>query len=118
MQNHRIFQKAFIGLTLVVALAGIAAADDPLPSWNDCAAKKAVIDFVARVTKEGGPDYVSPEERIAAFDNDGTLWCEMPMYVQLVFAIDRVHTLAPQHPEWKDQEPFKSILLMPSRLQA
>jgi phosphoserine phosphatase len=101
-----------VPLLAAICLSASAAfgADNPLPSWNDCAAKQAVIDFVGRVTKQGGPDFVPPEERIATFDNDGTLWCEMPMYVQLVFALDRVHTLAPQHPEWNEQEPFKSIL--------
>jgi len=81
-----------------------------LPSWNDSPGKQAIVDFVARVTKEGGPDFVAPAERIAVFDNDGTLWSEQPMYVQLQFALDRVKALAPQHPEWKEQEPFKHLL--------
>ena len=80
-----------------------APAGDPLPSWNDGAAKKAILDFVAKVTKEGGPDFVPVAERIATFDNDGTLWCEQPMYFQLAFALDRVKALAPKHPEWKDE---------------
>jgi phosphoserine phosphatase len=83
---------------------------DPLPSWNDSPAKKAIIEFVTRVTKEGGPDFVPPAERIATFDNDGTLWSEMPIYFQFAFAIDRVKALAPQHPEWKTQQPFKAAL--------
>lgn len=83
---------------------------DPLPSWNDGAAKSAIVDFVTRVTKEGGPDDVKPEERIAVFDNDGTLWAEHPYYFQLAFAIDRIAELAPQHPEWKDKQPFKGII--------
>jgi phosphoglycolate phosphatase-like HAD superfamily hydrolase len=83
---------------------------DALPSWNDGASKKAITEFVAKVTKQGSPDFVKPEERIAVFDNDGTLWSEQPMYVQLAFALDRVKTLAPQHPDWKDKEPFKSLL--------
>jgi phosphoglycolate phosphatase-like HAD superfamily hydrolase len=87
-----------------------AAAADPLPSWNDGPAKQAILSFVAKVTKEGSPDYVSPAERIATFDNDGTLWCEQPLYVQLLFALDRVKALAPKHPEWKDQEPFAALL--------
>jgi phosphoglycolate phosphatase-like HAD superfamily hydrolase len=100
-----------ISLLLCAALAQRAtAADDPLPSWNDCAAKRAVIDFVGRVTKEGGPDYVPPAERIATFDNDGTLWCEKPMYFQALFALDRVKALSDKHPEWKTTEPFKSVL--------
>ena len=94
-------------LTLVT---GAAHAADPLPSWNDGAAKKAIIDFVAKVTKEGAPDFVPAAERIATFDNDGTLWAEQPMYFQLAFALDRVKALAPQHPEWKDKEPFASLL--------
>jgi hypothetical protein len=83
---------------------------DALPSWNAGAAKDAIVAFVARVTREGGPDFVPPSERIATFDNDGTLWSEQPMYVQLAFALDRVHDLAPQHPEWYHREPFKSVL--------
>jgi hypothetical protein len=83
---------------------------DPLPSWNEGPAKKAVIDFVAKVTKEGGTDFVPVAERIATFDNDGTLWCEYPIPVQLAFALDRVKTLAPKHPEWKEKQPFKAVL--------
>jgi phosphoglycolate phosphatase-like HAD superfamily hydrolase len=84
--------------------------DDPLASWNDGPTKKSIVDFVARVTKAGGIDYVAPEERIATFDNDGTLWSEQPYYFQLSFALDRVKALAPQHLEWRSKEPFKSIL--------
>ena len=80
-----------------------ARAQDPLPSWNDTAPKKAIVAFVGKVTKEGSPDFVPVAERIATFDNDGTLWCEKPLPVQLFFMLDRVKTLAPQHPEWKDQ---------------
>ena len=87
-----------------------AAAQDPLPSWNDGAPKKAIVEFVAKVTKTGGPDFVPPAQRIATFDNDGTLWAEQPAYFQLAFALDRVKALAPQHPEWKDKEPFASLL--------
>ena len=86
------------------------AATDPLPSWNDGAAKKAIVDFVGRVTREGGPDFVPPAERIATFDNDGTLWSEQPVYVQIAFAFDRVKALAPTHPEWKQKQPFKGVL--------
>jgi hypothetical protein len=86
------------------------AAADPLPSWNDGPAKKAITDFVAKVTKEGSPDFVAPADRVAVFDNDGTLWSEQPMYFQLAFAIDRVKALADKHPEWKDKQPFKGIL--------
>ncbi len=87
-----------------------AQAADPLPSWNDGKAKHAIVTFVECVTKEGTPDFVPAAERIAVFDNDGTLWSEQPMYVQLLFAIDRVKALAPKHPEWKKQEPFASVL--------
>jgi len=87
-----------------------AGTSDPLASWKDGHAKKSIIDFVARVTKAGGMDYVAPEERIATFDNDGTLWAEQPCYFQLAYALDQIKAKAPQHPEWQDKEPFKSAL--------
>ena len=87
-----------------------ASAQDPLGSWEEGPAKKAILDFVARVTRQGGPDFVPPPERIATFDNDGTLWIEQPLYTQFVFALDRVKAMAPQHPEWKTQQPFKAVL--------
>jgi phosphoglycolate phosphatase-like HAD superfamily hydrolase len=96
-------------LSLVYAGEG-RAQGDPLPSWNDTAPKKAIVAFVEKVTKEGGPDFVLAPERIATFDNDGTLWGEKPLPVQLVFALDRVKAMAPQHPEWKRKEPFASLL--------
>ena len=83
---------------------------DPLPSWNDGAAKQSIVSFVAAVTREGSPDFVPVPQRIATFDNDGTLWSEHPMYVQLAFALDRVKAMAPLHPEWKDKQPFKAVL--------
>ena len=83
---------------------------DPLPSWNDGPAKEAVLSFVANVTDRSSPEYVEPPERIATIDNDGTLWCEYPDYVQYRFMFDRVRDMAPQHPEWNDTEPFSSIL--------
>jgi hypothetical protein len=83
---------------------------DPLPSWNDGAVKQAIQSFVSRVTTQGGAEFVPVPERIAVFDNDGTLWTEQPLYVQFAFALDRVRELAPQHPEWKTKEPFKSAL--------
>ena len=92
----------------VSALADLGG--DPLPSWNETASKKAIITFVERVTKQGSPDFVPEAERIATFDNDGTLWAEQPMYFQLLFALDRVKLLAPQHPEWATTEPFASLL--------
>jgi len=91
-------------------LSQAQAQNDPLPSWNDVPSKRAITDFVARVTRQGGPDFVPSAERIATFDNDGTLWVEHPMYVQLAFALDRVKALAPLHPEWKDTQPFKAVL--------
>lgn len=100
-------------LFIFLACQTAAAATDPateLPSWNDSSTKSKIIDFVQKVTHEGGAEYVKPEERIAVFDNDGTLWTEQPAYVQLVYLIDRIKTLAPQHPEWKTRQPFKGIL--------
>jgi phosphoglycolate phosphatase-like HAD superfamily hydrolase len=88
----------------------IAKTTDPLPSWNNGATKTTIMQFVNNVTKKGGADFVPAAERIATFDNDGTLWIEQPMYVQLAFALDRVKAEAPKHPEWKDTEPFKSVL--------
>ena len=88
----------------------VSRAADPLPSWNDGLAKKAIVEFVTKVTTTDSPDFVPVPERIATFDNDGTLWCEQPLPVQLYFALDRVKALAPQHPEWKTKEPFASLL--------
>ena len=85
-------------------------ATDPLPSWADGPAKSAIVQFVQSVTEKGGKDYVPSEERIATFDNDGTLWVEYPLYTQLLFAADRVKALAPKHPEWKTRQPFKALL--------
>ncbi|MCA9994006.1 MAG: haloacid dehalogenase-like hydrolase [Ardenticatenaceae bacterium] len=87
-----------------------ARESDLLPSWNNGQARQSIIEFVTRVTRRGSSDFVPAGERIATFDNDGTLWVEQPMYIQLHFALDRVKTLAPQHPEWKDREPFASLL--------
>jgi phosphoglycolate phosphatase-like HAD superfamily hydrolase len=97
-------------LLLCCCIVSARAQSDPLPSWNDGPAKQAIIDFVAKVISQGGPEFVRPAERIATFDNDGTLWAEQPMYFQLAFALDRVKALAPQHPEWSSTEPFKSVL--------
>ncbi len=83
---------------------------DPLPSWNDVESRQSIVDFVNAVTDESGPDYVEPADRVAVFDNDGTLWSESPVYFQLFFVIDRVKALAPQHPEWKTTQPFKAVL--------
>lgn len=95
---------------LLFLLLPVSAFAQELPSWNDGKSKQAIVDFVKKVTTQGGADYVAPENRIAVFDNDGTLWTEQPFYFQLGFILDRVKALAPQHPEWKEKEPFKSIL--------
>jgi hypothetical protein len=87
-----------------------ARAADPLPSWNEGKSKQSITTFVEKVTKEGSADFVPPAERIATFDNDGCLWAEQPMYFQFFFALDRIKILAPRHPEWKDKEPFASLL--------
>ena len=93
-------------------LAGVATAqtNDPLPSWNEGSSKRAIIQFATDVTTTGGSRFVAPAERIAVFDNDGTLWAEQPIYFQLAFALDRVKALAPMHPEWKDTQPFMAVL--------
>jgi phosphoglycolate phosphatase-like HAD superfamily hydrolase len=98
-----------ICLTAVFCLTTTARAQ-ALPSWNDTPTKAAIISFVEKVTQEGSPDFVPPADRVAVFDNDGTLWVEQPIYTQLAFIIDRVKAMAPAHPEWKDKEPFKSLL--------
>ncbi len=109
LRRLRLF-GAVISMLLFAAPAAALAQTDPLPSWNDGAVKSAITDFVARVTREGSADFVPVDQRIATFDNDGTLWTEQPYYFQLAFAIDRVKVLAPGHPEWKTQQPFKALL--------
>jgi phosphoglycolate phosphatase-like HAD superfamily hydrolase len=107
------FHRSVSALALLAAAAAcqtVLAVDDALPSWNDGTAKQAIVAFVDKVTKEGGPDFVPPEERIATFDNDGTLWCEQPMYFQMIFAFDRIKAISKDHPEWKDTEPYKFVL--------
>src|SRR3954453_4762301 len=101
-----------IAAPLAVAFVGITTsfAQDSLASWNDTASKKAIVGFVEKVTKEGSPEFVPVAERVATFDNDGTLWAEQPLYFQLVFALDRVKALVDKHPEWKEKEPFKSVI--------
>ena len=111
--SRRFLLSAMAALpTLIAALRSTSAQAqaDPLPSWNDGATKKSITDFVARVTAQGGPDFVPADQRIATFDNDGTLWIEQPMYVQFAFILDRVKTLAPQNPGWKTKQPFKAVL--------
>jgi hypothetical protein len=99
---------AIISIAIMCTLA--RGADDPLPSWNEGATKQSILAFVAKVTTEGGPDFVRPYDRIATFDNDGTLWCEQPNYFQVMFAFDRIRATAQDHPDWKGKEPFQSVL--------
>ena len=108
-------RRSFVGG--MVAAAGLVAVTtssqaqgDPLPSWNEGLAKQSLIDFVARTTAAGGSDFVPVPERIATFDNDGTLWVELPMYTQTVFAVDRARTMAASHPDWRNREPFRALL--------
>ena len=111
MKTTRTQDLMAVGLVCALALTTtIAQAADALPSWNDGKNKQSIVNFVKRATTKGGKDFVLPAERIAVFDNDGTLWAEQPLYFQFLFAIDRVKALAPQHPEWKEKEPFKFLL--------
>jgi hypothetical protein len=109
-QVHRFLASELLLAAGLTAATLALAQDDPLPSWNDGASKARIVAFVRAVTDQAGKDYVAPAERIATFDNDGTLWAEQPMYFQLFFALDRVKVLAPKHPEWKTKEPFASLL--------
>ena len=108
-KNMRTIPRLLLALISMVILSPVQA-KDALPSWNDGQAKQAIISFVQKVTRKGGPDFVSPAERIAVFDNDGTLWPEQPFYFQGLFIVDRVHELASQHPDWKEKQPFKAVL--------
>ncbi len=110
MQTFRKLPALYFFVSILVFAAGQAVADDPLPSWNKGETRSAIEAFVNRVTTPGTDDYVPPEARIATFDNDGTLWAEQPLYFQAIFALDRVRASAPAHPEWKNQEPFASVL--------
>jgi hypothetical protein len=108
-------RRTVLGAALAIAAFGLRgrpafAQTDPLPSWNDGASKAAITDFVRAVTTADGPEFVPPDQRIAIFDNDGTLWIEQPIYVQFAFILDRVKELAPQNPDWKDKQPFKAAL--------
>lgn len=107
MKNFLMSLMFSVGLSVA---GGLGHAEEPLPSWNDTASKAGIIAFVRKVTNENSPDFVPAADRIATFDNDGTLWAEQPIYFQLAFALDRVKALAPQHPEWNDKEPFASLL--------
>jgi phosphoglycolate phosphatase-like HAD superfamily hydrolase len=120
-------QKLLIPTLIIIAFSGLflsfqelpgkgshkketAAKSDPLPSWNEGATKKSIIDFVYKTTKEGSAGFIPVCDRIACFDNDGTLWSEQPLYFQVAFMVDRIKVLAPQHPEWRDTMPFKAVL--------
>ena len=105
-----LFAAFALVLPLAMGAPAWAQTANPLASWNDGPVKQSITDFVARVTEPGSPDFVPPPERIATFDNDGTLWAEQPLYFQLFFALDRVKALAPEHPEWQTTEPFASLL--------
>jgi phosphoserine phosphatase len=102
------FSAAAVGAALLPAAARADA--DPLPSWNAGPRRDAILGFISRTTQRGGADFVQPEDRVAVFDNDGTLWCEQPAYVQAIFANDRLHALAQDHPEWQTMEPFAAAL--------
>jgi len=104
------YARPLLGLLITFTLLSTAHASDPLPSWNDGASKQALVAFVSQVTREGSDDFVPAPERIATFDNDGTLWSEQPIYFQLIYVVERIKELVPQHPEWKEQEPFASVL--------
>lgn len=114
MKRNTSLAAAVLAALLLAIVSGFALAApdkrDSLPSWNDGPSKAAIVGFVKRVTKDGSPEFIKPADRVAVFDNDGTLWSEQPIYVQFAFAFDRVKALAPQHPEWKEKEPFKSVL--------
>lgn len=112
MQTRFRIQHWLTASLVFVLLAGtaMARAADPLPSWNDGPTKEAIVGFVEKVTKAGSPDFVPEKQRIATFDNDGNLWAEQPVYFQLIYALDQVKKMAPQHPEWKTEEPFASVL--------
>ena len=108
--NRKILATVAFVLGILAAPLQALAQADPLPSWNDGPTKQAITDFVARVTTEGHTDFVAADKRIATFDNDGTLWSEQPVYNQAAFAFDRIKAMAAEHPEWKDQQPFKAVI--------
>jgi phosphoglycolate phosphatase-like HAD superfamily hydrolase len=109
-KSIQLFMVLIVALSANLIFSIPVTAADPLASWNDRPAKKAILEFVAAVTDKNSKDYVKPSDRIATFDNDGTLWIEYPMYTQMLFAFDRVKVLAPQHPEWRTRQPFKGVL--------
>lgn len=99
-----------LGLLCFCQIGHAASSTDPLPSWNDGPARQAIVKFVTDTTRAGSKEFIAPEARIAVFDNDGTLWSEQPVYFQLFFALDRIRAMAPQHPEWKDKQPYKGVI--------
>ena len=109
MNRHSVLKRTLV-LSSLLAWAASTAVADPLSAWHDGPAKKGIVEFVHKTTTQGSAQFIAPAERIAVFDNDGTLWAEQPAYFQLLFAIDRVKAMAPQHPEWNTQEPFASLL--------
>ena len=104
------FWLLFYSVCLIVLSVQTTAAQDPLPSWKDGPAKQAIMGFVKAVTDKSSPKYVDPQNRIATFDNDGTMWVSHPVFTEFVFALDRLRVLAPKHPEWKNEMPFKKAL--------
>jgi phosphoglycolate phosphatase-like HAD superfamily hydrolase len=110
-RRHWLAAAALAGLLAACApMPSSTAGADPLPSWNAGPNKQRIVDFVKSVSTEGSKDFVPVTDRIAVFDNDGTLWLEYPLYAQVKFVLDRIKEMAPQHPEWKDKEPFKSLI--------
>src|SRR5689334_9493609 len=99
-----------IGVVVLVTIAIAHARADELPSWSEGEQKAELLQFVDRVTRKDSPDYVEPAQRIAVFDNDGTLWVEQPFYIQFAFALDRIKALAPIHPQWRSTQPYKAVL--------
>lgn len=110
MVTRRLFLSAALVMPSLLRVRSGEQTGNPLPSWRDGASRSALMEFVARTTRPKSPDWVPPAERIAVFDNDGTLWCEKPIYVQAAFIRDRLIALAPRHPEWQSSEPFRSLL--------
>ena len=110
MLRRHFIVSAIAAMLLPVFIGAAFAQSDSLPSWNDGATKKAITDFVAKVTAQGGADFVPVDQRIATFDNDGTLWTEQPLYFQFIYTFDRVKQLAPLHSDWKTRQPFKSVI--------
>jgi uncharacterized protein YifE (UPF0438 family) len=107
---RRNLRTILVSFVVLLGTTVTRAQRDPLPSWNNGEAKKAIVSFVKETTEKSSPKYVEPKDRIATFDQDGPLWTEQPLYAQAMFALDRRGKLAPQHPEWKETEPFKAVL--------